>query len=102
MLAGFLVVLLVEAAHELLEDRAHRVVVESGRGEVDRRIEELLDQRSDRIGSRQARDLVAELVRVEDLLHVGRDPVEISLEVEPQLLLARPGAEAAQRELDVL
>ena len=61
VLAGLLVVLLVELADQFLEDRAHRVVVDAGcrmdpslsrrdRGEVDLRIEELVDQRAERIG----------------------------------------------------
>ena len=45
MLAGFLVVLLVEAADELLEHGSHAVVVETGRAEIDIRGSKLLDQR---------------------------------------------------------
>ena len=62
-------------------------------------VEELLDQRAEGVGLRQARDLVAELEVVEDLLHVGREAVEVGLEVGPQLLLAGAGAQVAQREL---
>jgi hypothetical protein len=47
VLAGFLVVLLVELAHQLLEDGAHRVVVDAGRREVDVGVEELVDQRAE-------------------------------------------------------
>ena len=72
----------------------HRV-----RAEVDRRVEELLDQRAERVGLREARDLVAELEVVEDLLHVRREAVEVGLEVGLELLLARAGPEVAQREL---
>ena len=50
VLARLLVVLLVELADQLLEDRAHRVVVDAGRREVDVRVEELVDQRADRVG----------------------------------------------------
>ena len=102
VLAGLLVVLLVEAADQLLEDGAHGVVVEAGQldravavqhrlgAEVDRRVQELLDERAQDVGLRQARDLVAELEVVEDLLHVGREAVEVGLEVGPELLLAGP------------
>ena len=96
VLARLLVVLLVEAAHQLLEDRAHAVVVEAGMpdGAVGVRVTgaglrltvgrgELLDQRAQGVGAGQARDLVAELEVVEDVLHVWREPVEIRLEVGP-------------------
>jgi nitric oxide synthase oxygenase domain/subunit len=43
--------------------------------------------------------LVAELEVVEDFLDVGRIAIEISLEVGPELLLARAGAKVAEREL---
>ena len=71
--AGLLVVLLVEAADQLLEDRAHRMVVEPRqpdrpvrvfdrvRAQVDRAIKQLLDQVAERVGAGQARDLIAEL-----------------------------------------
>ena len=103
VLAGLLVVLLVEPADQLLEDRAHRVVVEAGmlhravavqhrvRAEVDRRVEELLDQRAERVGLREPRDLVAELEVVEDVLDVRREAVEVGLEVGLELLLAGAG-----------
>ena len=58
------------------------------RAEVDRRVEELLDQRAERVGLRQRRDLVAELEVVEDVLDVRREAVEVGLEVGLQLLLA--------------
>ena len=111
VLAGLLVVLLVEAADQLLEDRAHRMVVEARqlhravavqdrvRAEVDRRVEELLDQRAERVGLREPRDLVAELEVLEDVLHVRREAVEVGLEVGLELLLACPGSQVAQREL---
>ena len=67
--------------------------------EVDRGIEELLDQRAERVGLREPRKLVAELELVEDVLDVWREAVEIGLEVGLELLLARAGAEVAQGEL---
>jgi hypothetical protein len=96
VLAGLLIVLLVEAAHQFLEDRAHRVVVEAIllhrsigiedwiRAEVDRRIEELDDERSERIRLREARNLIPEFKVLENYLDVGREPVEIGFEVRLQ------------------
>ena len=84
VLAGFFVVFLVEAAHQLLEDGAHGVVIEARqahaavaaqdglRAQVDRGVEELLDERAQGVGFGQAGDLIAELEIVDDLLHVGR------------------------------
>ena len=99
VLAGLLVVLLVELADQLLEDRAHRVVVDAGRREVDVGIEELVDQRAEGVGLGQRRELVAELEVVEDVLDVGREAVEVVLEVGEELLLAAAGLEVAQGEL---
>ncbi len=111
VLAGFFVVLLVEAPHQLLEDRAHRVVVEPRMldggvaihdrlgAEVDRGGEELLDQRAERVGLGEARDLVPELELLEDVLDVRREAVEVGLEVGLELLLVRARLQVAQREL---
>jgi hypothetical protein len=44
-------------------------------------------------------ELVAELEVVEDVLDVGREAVEVVLEIGKQLLLAAAGLEIAQREL---
>ena len=96
VLACFLVVLLVELADQLLEDRAHRVVVDAGRREVDLGVEELVDQRADRVGLRERRELVAELEVVEDVLDVRREAVEVVLEVGQELLLAAARFEVAQ------
>ena len=102
--AGLLVVLLVEAADEFLEDRAHAMVVEAGqvagglRAEVDVLVEELLDELAQGVGLGEARDLVAELEVVEDVLHVGREAVEVGLEVVLELLLGGAGLEVAQEE----
>ena len=111
VLARLLVVLLVEAPDQLLEDRAHGVVVEArmpngavgvlhrGGAEVDVGRGELLDQRAQGVGLREPRDLVAELEVVEDVLDVGREAVEIGLEVGLELLAACAGPQVAQGEL---
>ena len=110
VLARLLVVLLVEAAHQLLEDRAHAVVVEAGvadgavgvhhgvGAQVDVGRGELLDERAERVGAGEAGDLVAELEAVEDVLHVGREAVEPGPEVGFELLAGGAGAEIAQGE----
>src|SRR5208337_5366413 len=93
VLAGFLVVGLVEAADQLLENRAHGMIVEAGmlyrtitiqdrlRAEIDRGIEEFLDERAERIGLGQLRDLVAELEIIQNPLHIGRETIEIGFEI---------------------
>ncbi len=110
VLAGLLVVLLVEAANQLLEQRAHGVVVQAGAAdvaispaqrfgaEVDRWVEELFDQAAQDVGVNQGGNLVAELELVEYLLHVGREAVEIGFEVGAQLVGLGPGAQVAQGE----
>ncbi|EXI68515.1 MAG: hypothetical protein AW07_04380 [Candidatus Accumulibacter sp. SK-11] len=98
VLAGFFVVLLVELAHQFLENGAHRVVVDAGRREVDVGVEELVDQRADGVGPGQRLQLVAEFEVVEDVLDVGREAVEIVLEISQQPLLAAARLEVAQGE----
>ena len=110
VLARLLVVLLVEAAHQLLEDRAHAVIVEPGMlhravavahrigAQVEFGRGELLDQRAQGIGAGQPRNLVAELEVVEDVLHVGREPVEVGGEIGSELLAVRAGAQVPQGE----
>jgi len=67
--------------------------------EVDRRLEEFLDQRAQGVGLGQAGNLVAELEVIEDFLDVGRKAVQIGLEVGLELLLAGAVAQVAQGEL---
>jgi hypothetical protein len=50
----------------------------------------------------RAWDLVAELEVLEDVLDVGREAVEVGLEVGLELLLAGAGLEVAQGEREVL
>ena len=109
--AGLFVVLLVEAAYQFLEDRAHAVVVEAGvfdravgvegrsRAEVDVGRGEFLDQRAQGVGFGETRNLVAELEVVEDVLHVGRKPVQVGFKIGRQLLATGAGSEVAQGEL---
>ena len=80
MLARLLVVLLVEAPDQLLEDRAHDLVVEPGMpdraigvhhrigAKVDVWRRELLDQRTQGVGLGKLGNQVAELEVVEDVL----------------------------------
>ena len=99
MLARLLVVLFVELADQLLEDCPHRVVVDARRREVDVGVEELVDQRADGVGLGQRLKLIAELEVLEDVLDVGREAVEVVLEIGEKLLLAAAGLEVAQGEL---
>jgi hypothetical protein len=46
------------------------------RTEIDRKVEEFLDQGSERVGSRQSRDLIAELEAIENFLDIRRKAVE--------------------------
>ena len=104
VLAGLFIVVLVEAADQILKHGAHGVVVEAGqvadgaRAEVDILVEELFDERAKGIGLRQAWDLVPELEVLQNVLHVRREPVEVDLEVVPQLLLGSPGLEITEAE----
>ena len=103
MFAGLLVVLLAEAADQLLEDGAHAVVVEPGQAhvaggvedrvgaEVDGGVEELVDEIAERVGLDQGRDLVVEAELFEDLLHVFGKTGEVVFEVGAQLLGAGRG-----------
>ena len=70
-----------------------------GWAEVDVRRGNLLDERTQGVGLREPRDLVAELEVLENVLYVGREAVEVGLEVGPELLPARAGPEVAQGEL---
>ena len=79
----------MESAAFLTGDGAQ---VNVGRGE-------LLDQRAQGVGFGQSRDLVAELEVIEDVLHIGRKPVEVGCEVGRELLAIGAGSEVAQGEL---
>jgi hypothetical protein len=88
--AGFLAVFLVEFADEVLEQRAHRVIVyrglfhrtvaaQDGVGtEIDFMIKKLADERAEGIRLREARHRVAKLEIAKDVLNVRRKPVEIN------------------------
>ncbi len=56
---------------------------------------ELFDQRPQYVRLRKVWDLVAEFKVVEDVLDVGREAVEVGLEVGLELLLAGTGSEVA-------
>ncbi len=104
VLAGFLVVVFVEAADQLLEHRAHGMVVEAGlvahRGgaEVDVLIEEFLDELAEDIGFREAGDLIAKLEIGQDVLHIWRKAVEVGGKIVAERLLGGAGLEVAQEK----
>lgn len=103
MLARLFVVFFVEAADQLLEHRAHAVVVQRRqlhaavgifhwqRRKIGLGIEEIVDQVTKDVGVHQLLDLVAEIELGEDFLHVGREAVQISNEVIAQALSCRAG-----------
>jgi len=99
VLTCLLVILFIELPDQLLEDRSHCVVIYARRREIDLRVEELVDQRTDRVGLGEGCELVAELEVVEDVQDVGREAVEVVLEIGKQLLLAAAGFQIAQCEL---
>ena len=98
VLTRFLVVLLVEAAHQLLEHRAHGVVVERRRAEIHLRIEKLADQGAEGIRARQSGDMVPELEVLQYILHVVAEAFKVGLEIGPQFLFAAPDCEIAQHK----
>jgi hypothetical protein len=75
-----------------------RQIADRLRAEVDIPVEEFLDEMAQRVGLGESRNLVAELEVVQDVLHVGREPVEIGLEIVLQFLLGGAGPEVAQQE----
>ena len=81
-----------------IPDRAVSVLYR-GWAEVDVQRGDLLDERTQGVGLREPRDLVAELEVLENVLYVGREAVKVGLEVGPELLPARAGPEVAQGEL---
>ncbi len=68
------------------------------RAQVDRGVEELLDEGAQSVGFGQAWDLVAELEVVEDLLDVGRESIEVGAKIRLQLLATGASFEVAQGE----
>ena len=84
VLAGLFVVVLVELAHQFFEHGAHRVVVDAGRRQVNVGIEEFVDQGAQRVCLGERTQLVAKFEVVEDVLDVGREAVEVVLEVGKQ------------------
>jgi hypothetical protein len=100
VLACFFVVLLVELADQLLEDRTHRVVVDAGRGE-----RSMSGSRNLLISvpSESERESVGSWLRNLKLSRMswtlGEKPLKIVLEIGQELLLTAAGLEVAQREL---
>ena len=91
VLSRLFVVLFVEAPEQLLEHGSHRVVVEARlpvawlRAEVNRWIRKSLDQRTKPLLLVQARYLMLELKRVQDLAHIGREAVEVFPEIAVEI-----------------
>ena len=104
VLTGFLIVGLVEAAHKLLEDGAHSMVVQTGeiaarlRAEVNVLADKLLDDRAENVGFDHGVDLVSELELVQNFLHVRRKAVEICFKIRLELLRGWAAGQVAQAE----
>lgn len=114
MLARLFVVLLVEAADQLLEDGAHGVVVERWQDlvavrvfdpfgtEIDADVEELLDQVAEDVRLDEGGDLVAGLEFIEDFLDIRGKVVQVGLEIGLELLLPGAVLQVAQGEGETL
>ena len=99
VLARFLVVLFVELPDQFLEDRSHGwLSMPAGERSISGS-RNLLISVPMRIGLGKCGELIAELEILEDVLDVGREAVEVVLEIGKQLLLAAAGLQIAQREL---
>jgi hypothetical protein len=89
VLTGLLVVLLVEAPEQLLEDGAHGVVVDAReavlwlwmRAEVDLGAGELLDEEAEALLAVEVLQVATDTEAIKDLAHVGREAVEVVDEV---------------------
>ena len=102
MLTGFLVIFLVKLANELLEDRAHGMVVDAARTKIDFRVEKLFDECAKRVGFGKAWDAIAKLEIDQDVLNVGGEAVQIVQEILLELLLAAARLRSRKVNLDVL
>ena len=74
-------------------------VLDGGGAQVYVRRGEFLDQRAQGVSLGKSRDLIAKLEVIEDVLYVGREPVEVRCEVGSELLAIGAGSEVAQGEL---
>ena len=93
LFTGALVVVFVEAAKQLLEDRTHSVVIEAGQEytpllvshgcwrQIDPLVAEFLDQRVKPVMLREPAQLVSELEARDDFLDVFGKSVKVGLEV---------------------
>lgn len=75
------------------------MVIDPTRAEIDLRRHEFGNHGAQRISFGEPRDLVAELKRGEDVLHVRGEPVEIRLKVRFQLLLTCARLQISEGEL---
>jgi predicted RNase H-like nuclease len=66
--------------------------------QVDRRVEELDDERTEGVGSREAWDLISEFKIIENFLDIRREAIEIGLEISFQLLLAPRGSAQPKKD----
>ena len=110
VLAGLFVVFLVEPADQLLENRAHGVVVQAGQADIPVLVVnrvgaevnivggELLDEAAQNFSIDKRLDLIAELELVQYLLDVSRKAFKVGFEVGPELVLLGPGSQVPEGE----
>jgi len=98
VLARLLVIVFVELSDQFLKDSSHGMIVDASRRKVDFGIKELVNQRADRVRFGKCGQLIAELEVVDDVLDIGREAVQVVLEIGEELLLAAARLEVAQRE----
>lgn len=104
VLAGFFVVGLIEAANQLLKQRAHGMVVQAGQiaarpgAEVDIPADKLLNDCAENISFDHGRDLIAELELLQNFLHVRGEAVQIRFKVRLELLPCRAPGQIPQAE----
>ena len=112
VLPGFLIVLLVELADQLLEDIAHAEIRQTGhqipvrvfgivRRQIDIRRDELFQHIEQHLLVRHVPHLFEQLEAGDDLLDVVAEPTEILLDIGQQnlLIVGRRGMELLQRPL---
>jgi hypothetical protein len=82
VLSGLFVVFQVELPDHLLKRSAHRVIVDTRRGEAEFRVEKVVGRCTDSVGFGECCELVAEFEIVQDASgDMERKPVEVVLEI---------------------
>lgn len=103
--------LLIEHTDNFLEERTHRMVIESFQlfrsvliqnrliAKIDARIDKLLDKQTEPVLLREAGNLVTEVELIDDLLHIFGEAIKVINEVPSELLLIGSGFQISQSEI---